>query len=166
MTFPFTPCRSCLNHTHCPDKQKWKRVIFLCHETVVKSNNRSRSFSLFSQKLPFDVVHQLLDLQHKPHTNFCKQHFQNLHALVSLDLYDYWDSFFAQVEIEDVVFNVNWNESFSSVPTHLFFEVYPHCLANFAVLKNHETTARSQIEILMSFCNQFLPHGTKLCVHP
>ena len=93
MTFPFTPCRSCLNHTHCPDKQKWKRVIFLCHETVIKSNNRSRSFSLFSQKLPFDVVHQLLDLQHKPHTNFCKQHFQNLHALVSLDLYDYWDSF-------------------------------------------------------------------------
>ena len=59
--------------------------------------------------------------------------------------------FFAQMEIEDVVFDVNWNELFSFVPTHLPFEVYPHFLANVAVHWNHETTVRPQLEILMSF---------------
>ena len=47
--------------------------------------------------------------------------------------------FFAEVEIEDVVFNVNWNELFPSVPTHQSFEVHPHFLANFAVHWKDET---------------------------
>ena len=66
--------------------------------------------------------------------------------------------------MEDVVFDVNWDELFSSVPTHQSLEVYPHFLANFAVHWDHEATVGSQMEILTSF-TRFLKHCTKLCVH-
>ena len=59
--------------------------------------------------------------------------------------------FFAKKEIEDVLFDVDRNELFSSVPIHQSFEVSPHSQAKFAVHWNHETTVRSQIEILTSF---------------
>ena len=49
------------------------------------------SLSSSSNTVQFEVVHQLHDLQHKQHTNFCKQHVQNLHVLVSLDLWNSWD---------------------------------------------------------------------------
>ena len=63
--------------------------------------------------------------------------------------------FFVQVEIEDVVFDVDWNELFSSVRTHLSFEVYRHFLANFAAHWNHETIVGSQIEMSMSVARDF-----------
>ena len=43
-------------------------------------------------------------------------------------------------EIEDDVFDVNWNELFFSVPTHQLFELYSHFLAYVAVHWNHENT--------------------------
>ena len=51
--------------------------------------------------------------------------------------------FFPQREIEDVVFDVDWTELFSSIPTHQSFEMHPHFMDNFAVHWNHETTAGS-----------------------
>ena len=70
--FQFTTCRCSLTTPAVSTNQNRKRVcIFLCHETVAKSNNRSRSFSLHPT-VQFDVLHQLLDLRHKQHTNFCK----------------------------------------------------------------------------------------------
>ena len=51
--------------------------------------------------------------------------------------------FFPQREIEDVVFDVDCTELFSSVPTHQSFEMHPHFMDNFAVHWNHETTAGS-----------------------
>ena len=61
--------------------------IFLYHETVVKKK-QSESFFLspLNPTVQFNVVHQLLDLQHKQHTNFCKQHAQNLHVLTCVHL--------------------------------------------------------------------------------
>ena len=41
---------------------------------------------------------------------------------------------------EDVVFDVNWNELFSPVPTHQSFEMHPYFMANFAVHCEYETT--------------------------
>ena len=48
---------------------------------------------------------------------------------------------FAQNEIEDVVFDIDWNELFSTVPTHLSFEMHPHFMTNVAAHWNHETTS-------------------------
>ena len=48
--------------------------------------------------------------------------------------------FFAQIEIEDVVFDVDWDELFSSVPTHQSFELHPHFMANFAAHWNAPTS--------------------------
>ena len=66
--------------------------------------------------------------------------------LVSVDLT------FAQIEIEDGGFNVDRNELLTSVPNLTNFS---NCilmvLTNFDVHWNHETTVRSQTEILMSF---------------
>ena len=50
-----------------------------------------------------------------------------------------WRHFFAYVEIEDVVPDVDWNELSSSVPTHQSVEVRHHVRTNFAVYWNHET---------------------------
>ena len=63
---------------------------------------------------------------------------------------------FADAEIRNVVFDVNWNKLSSSVPTHKSFEM-SHFLANFAVHWNHETTIGSQEELLMS-STRFLQH--------
>ena len=62
---------------------------------------------------------------------------------------------FAQKEIEDVVFDVDWSELFSSAQIHQYLEVHPHFMANFAGHWNHEATVGSQIEILSSFARDF-----------
>ena len=48
------------------------------------------SLSPLCPTVQFDVVHQLHDLRHKQHTNFCRQLVQNRHVLVSLDSWDSW----------------------------------------------------------------------------
>ena len=53
----------------------------------------SLSSSSSSNSSILDVVHQHLDLQHKQHTNSCKQHVLNLHVPVSLCSWDSSDSF-------------------------------------------------------------------------
>ena len=57
-----------------------------------------------------------------------------------------------------MVFDVDRNELFSSVPTRQSFGEYPHFLGNFAVHKSHETTVRCQCRNLYK---KFLPHCTK-----
>ena len=61
-----------------------------------------------------------------------------------------WLHFFAQIEIGDVVFDVNWIE-----PPHQSFGWHPQFLANFALRWNYETTDGSQTEILVSFTCDF-----------
>ena len=61
----------------------------------------------------------------------------------------------SSVEIRNSVFDVNWIEPSSSVPTHKSFEVSPLFLANFAVHWNYETAVGSQEEIFMSFTRDF-----------
>ena len=39
--------------------------------------------------------------------------------------------FSAQIEIENVVFEVDWNELLSSIPIHQFLEMHPHFLTKF-----------------------------------
>ena len=58
-------------------------------------------------------------------------------------------------EKEDVVLDVDWDELFSSVPSHQPVEVHPHFMATFAVQWNHETTVGSQLEIFSSFARDF-----------
>ena len=88
MSLPF-------DHTCCLDKSE----LETCQRFPVSGNRnrklRSESSFLFPllPTVQFDVVHQLLDLRHKQHTNFCKQHVLNLHVLVSLNSWDSWDSF-------------------------------------------------------------------------
>ena len=55
--------------------------------------------------------------------------------------------FFAPIEVEKVVFDVDWNELFSSVPSH---EMRLHFMTTFAVQLNQEATVGSLIEILTS----------------
>ena len=57
----------------------------------------------------------------------------------------------AQAEIENVVFEINWNKLVLSVPTHQFLEVISHSLTNFAVFRDHVSTIMSEVEILSSF---------------
>ena len=59
--------------------------------------------------------------------------------------------FSVQVEIENVGFEIDWNEIILSVPVHQFLKVNSHSLTNFAVNRNHVTTIVSQIEVLLSF---------------
>ena len=59
--------------------------------------------------------------------------------------------FSAQVEIENVVFEIGWNEFVLSMPVHQFLKMSSHSLTNFAVNLNHVATVMSQIEILSSF---------------
>ena len=59
--------------------------------------------------------------------------------------------FSAQVEIENVVFEIDWNEFVLSMPSHQFLKMDSHSLSNFAVNRNHLTTVMSEIEILSSF---------------
>ena len=60
-----------------------------------------------------------------------------------------------EIEIEDVLLDLDWNELFSSVPTHRSFEMHPHVMANVALHWNHETIIGSQMEILSSFACDF-----------
>ena len=57
----------------------------------------------------------------------------------------------AQVELENVVFEIYWNELFSSLSGQQFLETTSHLLTHFAVNGNHVTTVMSQIEIFSSF---------------
>ena len=62
--------------------------------------------------------------------------------------------FFVQVEIEDTVLGVDWNELFSSVPIHHLSK----CILMswfFSVHWTHETTVGSLVEILSSFARDF-----------
>ena len=59
--------------------------------------------------------------------------------------------FSVQVEIENVVFETDWNEFVLSMPVHPFLKMSSHSLTNFAVNRDHVTTVMSQVEILSSF---------------
>ena len=56
--------------------------VLLCHETVVKRNNRSRFFSFLCLQ---QVTSMLSTDPSTLNTKFCKPHVLNLHVLVSLD---------------------------------------------------------------------------------
>ena len=83
------------DHTCCLDKSELEtclRFLVSCYR-----NQKQQSESFFLVPLPptvqFDVVHQLLHIRLKQHTNFLKQHVLNLHVLVSLASWDSSDSF-------------------------------------------------------------------------
>ena len=64
---------------------------------MIESNSESQLFFSHSLSLTFlhstvqfDVVLRLHDFRRKQHTNFCGQHVQNLHVLVSVDLWGFW----------------------------------------------------------------------------
>ena len=59
--------------------------------------------------------------------------------------------FSVQVEIENVVFEIDWNEFVLSIPVHQFLKMNSHSLTNFAVNRNHVSTIMSEVEILSSF---------------
>ena len=87
----FTTLRSRLTIPAVSTNQNWKRVSVFLSE-----NRRRQQRSFFLSILPivqFDVVHHHLDLQHKQHTNSCRQDVLNLHVLVSLCSLDSSDSF-------------------------------------------------------------------------
>ena len=59
--------------------------------------------------------------------------------------------FSVRVEIENVVFEIDWNEFVLSMPLHQFLEMNAHSLTNVAVNRNHVSTIMSEVEILSSF---------------
>ena len=63
--------------------------------------------------------------------------------------------FSTQVEIEKVVFEIDWNEIILSMPIHQFLKKNSHSLTNFTVNWNHVTTVMSKVEILSSFVRDF-----------
>ena len=63
--------------------------------------------------------------------------------------------FSAQVEIENVVFEMDWNEFVLFMPVHQFLKRYSHSLTNFAVNRNRVTAVMSRVEILSSFASDF-----------
>ena len=87
MSLPF-------DRTCCPDKAELGTCLrFL----VSRSRNQKLQSELFfllplPPHVQSDVVHQLLDLRHKPHTNSCEQHVLDLHVVVSLCSWDSSDS--------------------------------------------------------------------------
>ena len=93
-TFPITTGRSSLTTPIVWTNRNEKRVcIFLCHDTVIKGNNRSRSFSfLFLQPFNSMLSTNSSTIRHKQHTNFCRQQILNLQVLVSLDSKRFGDS--------------------------------------------------------------------------
>ena len=59
------------------------------------------------------------------------------------------------------VFDADWDERFSSVPSHQSLEMHPHFMTNFALHWKHETTVGSHVEILSSFardCSSIAQH--------
>ena len=62
-----------------------------------------------------------------------------------------WFHFSVLVEIENVVFEIDWNEFVPSMPVHHFLKMNSHSLTNFAVNRNCVSTVMSEVEILSSF---------------
>ena len=95
MNFPFTTRHSKLTIPTVSTKPNWKRVcIVLCHETVVKSNNRSHICSLFfiqQFNSMLSTNSSTLDTSSTPTSE--NSNVQNLHVFVYLDVWYYWDSF-------------------------------------------------------------------------
>ena len=81
MSLPF-------DHTCCLDKSELETCLRFPVSRNRNRKLRSESSFLFPllPAVQFDVVHQHLGLQHKQHTNSCRQHVLNLHVLVSLSL--------------------------------------------------------------------------------
>ena len=82
------------DHTCCLDKSELEMCLRF---PVSRSRNRKLQSELsFLFPLPptvqLDGVHQHLNLRHKLHTNYCKQHVLNLHVLVSLCSWESSDS--------------------------------------------------------------------------
>ena len=63
--------------------------------------------------------------------------------------------FSIQVEIENVVFEIYWNEFVLSMPILQFLKMNPHSLTNVAVNGKHVSTVMSEVEILSSFAHDF-----------
>ena len=63
--------------------------------------------------------------------------------------------FSIQVEIENVVFETDWNEFILSIPVHQFLKMNPRFLTIFTVNTNHISTVMSEVEILSSFARDF-----------
>ena len=179
-------------------------AFFVCHETAVKSNNRSRSFHVL-----VSLTRKILGI-HSCSGNLCVQRFfifivshfaiftwrfnwfkvitnggQICVQNFSLDIRAHCSAIlvsrllkivhtidfcglqrFANIEVEDVVIDVDWNGLSSSVPTHQSFELHPHFMAKFAVRWNHETAVGSKIENLDVLCTRFLQHCTTLMCAP
>ena len=71
---------------------------------------------------------------------------------------------FAEPEIEDVVFDVDWNELFRSAPTQHSFEMHPHFVAVFGCALeswNHRWLPYRNLMVLRA---RFLQHCTLPCV--
>ena len=73
--------------------------------------------------------------------------------------------FSAQVEIENVVFENDWNEFFSSKPAHQSLKMSSHSLTNFAVNRNHVAPRQVPGRNLVVLCTRPLQRCTTLCVH-
>ena len=58
--------------------------------------------------------------------------------------------FSGQAEMENVVFEIDWNEFVLSMPVHQFLKMNSHP-DNFAVNRNHVSIIMSEVEILSSF---------------
>ena len=58
--------------------------------------------------------------------------------------------FSVQVEIENVVFEIHWNELVLSIPAHQFLKMNSHSVTNFVVNRDHVATFMFRIEILSS----------------
>ena len=67
--------------------------------------------------------------------------------------------FSVQVDIENVVFEIDWDEFVLSMPIHQFLKMKSHSLTNSAVNLNHVTTVMSQVEIVSSFARDFCSAG-------
>ena len=95
---PFRSQHACRSHLTIPAVSTSQNLeMCLAFPALENRNRKPRSgFFFLIPLLPtiqFDVVHENLDLQHKQHTNSCRQHVLNIHVLVSPCLLDSLDSF-------------------------------------------------------------------------
>ena len=79
----------------CLDQSELETSLRFLVSSSRRQKQQSESFFIvpLHPTVQFDVVHQLLDLRLKQHTNFCTQHALNCRVLVSLCSLDSSDSF-------------------------------------------------------------------------
>ena len=207
MTFPFRTYPFRLTVHAVSTKQNWKRVcIVLCHETVVRSNNGSRSFSFLHSSIrccppvprPSTLAAHLSRLvgllgfilalgtslfpisassrgasmvqcHHQVAPDLCSEFSMDLHAryyaiLVSWLLRIVHNiglcglHFFAQIEVEDVLFDADWNELYSLIFRNV--SSFPGQFSCALESLNHRPIPNRNNDVLGT---RFLQHCTTRC---